>query len=163
METFKVFMIKAAANPLPAAPDFFKWAVPSLLTLIGLVVWFAFWLGKKLSEGQIEQLKGKAGGIRTTPRFAKDRADTAIDEATETKAKFEAFTRKIHSQAPREVLQNAREAVDMNFNRLLTASSSTASVLRDHAGTAGFDKHGKPVWQIVIHDKDDTRTTKPST
>lgn len=154
-------MIKAAELYL-AAPDFFKWAVPSLLTLIGLVVWFAFWLGKKLSEGQIEQLKGKVEVLEQRLVFAKDRADTAIDEATETKAKFEAFTRKIDSQAPREVLQNAREAVDMNFNRLLTASSSTASVL-GHLGTAGFDKHGKPVWQIVIHDKDDTRTTKPST
>jgi hypothetical protein len=128
MDAFKDFMTKAAELYL-TAPAFFNWAAPLLVACIGGLIWFAFWLGRKLSEGQIEQLKGKVEVLEQHVVFAKDRADDAIREATDTKANFETFTQKIDSQAPREILQNAREGLDQNFDRLLSANTSTATVL----------------------------------
>jgi hypothetical protein len=56
MEAFKDFLTKAADLYL-AAPAFFNWAAPILVAIIGGMIWLAFWLGGKLSEGEIAELK----------------------------------------------------------------------------------------------------------
>lgn len=178
MNAFNNFMTKAAELYL-SAPTFFNWAAPLLLACIGGLIWLAYWLGGKLSEARIEQLKGKVEVLEQRFEFARDKADAASKEAADTKAKFEAFTQKIDSQAPREVILNAREAVGENIDRLLTANSSTTTAL-EGVISAGFDEHGKLKWRPMTQaeriradmagqllrpgpSKEGKETTKPST
>jgi hypothetical protein len=156
MDAFKDFITKATELYL-TAPAFFNWAAPLLLACIAGLIWFAFWLGSKLSESQIEQLKGKAEVLEQRVVFAKDRADAAVKEAKDTKAQLNTFMQKvdnlqkIDSQAAREAVRNAREALDHNINRLLSANTTTATVL-GHIST-GFDEHGKLKWRPLTSDE----------
>jgi hypothetical protein len=156
MGAFKDFITKAAELYL-TAPVFFNWAAPLLLACIGGFIWFAFWLGSKLSESQIEQLKGKAEVLEQRVVFAKDRADAAVKEANDTKAQLKTFMQKLDSvqkvdnQASREAVQNAKEALDHNIDRLLSANTSTATLLGRIS--TGFDEHGNLNWRPLTSDE----------
>ena len=150
MDAFKEFLTKAAELYL-AAPAFFNWAAPILVAVFAGIVWFAWWLGGKLSEGEIAELKGKVEVLDQRLNFAKDRADAATKEAAEAKAEFEKLKKEIADQAPRETLQNSADAFEGNFNRLLTANNSTATVLG--FVSTGFNNRGGLKWRPIGEDE----------
>jgi hypothetical protein len=150
MNAFSNFMTKAAELYL-AAPAFFIAAVPILITAVAGVVWFAWWLGGKLSEGEIAQLKGKVEVLDQRLSFAKDRADAAAKEATDIKIEFEKLKKEITNQAPREILQNSAAVLEINLDRLVSANNSTSSVL-GYVST-GFDRSGQLKWRSVGEDE----------
>lgn len=150
MDTFKDFVTKAAELYL-AAPAFFNWAAPILVAVFAGIVWFAWWLGGKLSEGEIAELKGKVEVLDQRLAFAKDRADAATKEVTAAKADFEKLRQQISNQAPRETLQNSASVLEINFDRMLSANNSTSTVL-GYVSTR-FDRKGQLKWRPVGEDE----------
>ncbi|MET4295934.1 hypothetical protein ABIB06_006860 [Bradyrhizobium sp. LB8.2] len=149
MNSFQTFLIKAADLYL-SAPVFFNWVAGIVATGTIAVVWFAYWLGGKLSEGVVAELKGKVEVLEQRFGFAKDRADAAAKEAADTKTDFEKLKQEIANQAPRETLQNSAAVLEINFDRLLSANNSTSSVL-GYVST-GFDK-GQLKWRPIGEDE----------
>jgi len=150
MDAFKDFLSKAADLYL-AAPAFFNWAAPLIFAGICAVIWFAWWLGGKLSEGEIAELKGKVEVLDQRLNFAKDRADAATKEATDIKAEFEKLKKEIANQAPREILQNSAAVLEINLDRLVSANNSTSKTL-GYIST-GFDGRGQLKWRPVGEDE----------
>lgn len=146
MNSFQNFLIRAADFYL-AAPTFFNWIGGLIVVVICATVWFAYWLGSKLSESSIAELKGKVEVLEQRFIFAKDRADAATKEATDTKADFEKLKQQIASHAPREILQNSASVLEINLDRLVSANNSTSDVL-GYVST-GFDKHGQLKWRPI--------------
>lgn len=150
MDAFSDFLIKAAQLYL-SAPSFFNWAAPILVAAFAAIVWFAWWLGGKLSDGEIAELKGKVEVLEQRVAFAKERSDAATKEATDIKSDFEKLKQQIANQAPREILQNSASVLEINFDRLLSANNSTSSVL-GYVST-GFDGKGQLKWRPVGEDE----------
>ncbi|MBH5397380.1 hypothetical protein HZZ13_06190 [Bradyrhizobium sp. CNPSo 4010] len=146
MDAFKDFLTKAGELYL-AAPAFFNWAAPILVAAFAGIVWFAWWLGGKLSEGEIAELKGKVEVLDQRLNFAKDRADAATKEVAEAKAGFEKLKKEIAGVAPREKLQDSADVFEGNLNRLFSANNSTASALG--FVSTGFDERGGLKWRKI--------------
>jgi hypothetical protein len=114
-------------------------------------IWLAFWLGGKLSESEIAELKGKVDVLGQRVSFGKERADAATKEAADAKADFEKLRGQIANQAPRETLQDSADLFEGNLNRLLTANNSTATVLG--FVSTGFNKRGGLNWRPIGEDE----------
>lgn len=70
MNAFQNFMSKAADLYL-AAPIFFNWAAGVVFAIACGVIWFAYWLGGKLLEGQVAELKGKVEVLEQRVAFGR--------------------------------------------------------------------------------------------
>jgi hypothetical protein len=151
MNAFTNFLTKGAEFYL-SAPIFFNWAAPLLLAGIGGIIWFAYWLGGKFADSEINGLKAQIAALDQRFNLAKDQTAISTKEATESKAQLERLKQQIENHAPLESLQNSTSLLEGNLIRMISANTAASESL-GHVST-GFDEKGRLIWRPIRPDEE---------
>lgn len=150
MHAFTTVVTRGAEFYL-SAPTFFNWAGPLLFVGISGVIWFAYWLGGKFADSEINGLKAQALVLDQRFSFAREQADLSTREATGLKAQLDSLKGQIEGHAPVPELQNSTSLIEVNLIRLIDANTAVSKSL-GHVST-GFDSQGRLTWRPIRSDE----------
>lgn len=117
-----------------SAPTFFNWAAPLLLGAIGFLIWFAYFLGGKLSESENRGVKAENSAIEQRLKLAQEQAAISAKETEQLKTQVEALQKNIEDNASQFELQKSAAALDHNLNRIVSANEAAKFILKAEPG-----------------------------